>query len=155
MPGRIYRVPHRLNIGGDTSRCFIVHNTDSFDVVPAVLLKYALDGVCVYTGTPIPCDQLRIESQSLSQRVPQRSEMSGLIHQYFIPGRQCIHQRGFPGTGTRRWKNNNRTVCSEYQLQAIKNITHQLLETWATVIDRGLLNNPQYAFRDIGRSRNL
>jgi hypothetical protein len=87
--------------------------------------------------------------------MPQHRELAGLGHQDLVPGQQRIDDRGFPGTGARRRKDDHRLAGAEHALHGRHHRKTEFGEFGTPMIQGRRVHGPQHPVGDIGRSWNL
>ena len=155
VAGDVERRAHRADAARHPGGGLVVHHRDRLDRAGAVLGEPRLDPRGVGTGAPVAFQDLDGEAEAAGHLRPQRREVSGLVHQHRVTGRERVHERRLPGAGAGGRKDQHVPARPEDLAQAGEHPRAEPPELGASVVDGGALDGTQDAVRDIGRARNL
>ena len=155
MPAPVDGFANGGNRACHSRRRFVVNHGDSPDAMRSIFSQDRFNISRVDAMAPIAGYQLHLQAEPDCHLAPQRRELASFEHQHMVARRKSVHQGGFPRAGSGGRKDHDILRSFEDKFQLVENFEGQPGELWTTMVDGGLGHGPQYALRDIGRSRNL
>src|SRR5689334_3082655 len=141
---------------GDAARGrFVVDHAHGLDVVRLVGGESGLDLFKIGAMAPVARNEIDIELELVGNAAPEHGKLAGLAHQHLVAGLQRVDDRGFPGAGAGRRKDDHGLLGAEHPLQARQYGKADLGKLRTAVIEAGHVHGPQHPVGDIGRSWNL
>ncbi|OIQ67001.1 hypothetical protein GALL_514240 [mine drainage metagenome] len=125
------------------------------DLVRPIGGKSRLDLVHVGPAPPVGWQEFDVELEFLGDAAPQHRKLAGLGQQHLVARRQRIDERGFPGAGARRRKNDDRLLGAENALHSGEYRMTEFGKFGTAVIQGRHIHGPQHPVRYIGRAWNL
>jgi hypothetical protein len=104
---------------------------------------------------PVALDPLDLEPEALGHRPPQRREVAGLEREHAVAGRQGVDERRLPRAGAGGGVDDDRAARLEDPAQALEDLEAQAGEVGPAMVDRGRVDRPQDAVRDVRRPGDL
>src|SRR5882724_642358 len=164
--GGVDRAAHGGNVGCHAGGGFVVHHAHRANAVRRVGTQAFFDHVGAHAVAPAVgqaggginaghAEEVGPEAEPQRHFFPQRGKVAGLEHQHFIARAQQVDQRGFPGTGARRWVDDHRMTGLEYLLHAAQDLEAQAGEFRSAVVYGGQAQRPQNPVGHRAGPRNL
>ena len=88
------------NPAGSSSGRLAVHNHDSFNFAFPVGRETSVHLLGGYTVSPVAGYEVNLQTQLLCHGLPEDGKLTRFEHQYFVTRRECVHDRGFPSSGS-------------------------------------------------------
>ena len=155
MLGAVHRLADFERRRDAAGRGLVMDDHHGLDLVLAIRRKFCFDRFHIGAAAPITWDKINVEFEFVGDAVPQHGELAGLGHQHLVAGFERIDDRGFPGAGPGRGKNDNRLGGAEHALHGRHHRKAELGEFGTPMIQRRHVHRPQHPVGDVGRSWNL
>src|SRR5262245_55811199 len=149
------RSTQRRDVRRYPGRRLVVNDADRLDAVVAVRGELGLEDAGVGTAAPVARNEIEVEIEPGRHLAPQQRELSGLEHQHAVARRKRVAQRGFPRAGTGGRPHEYRSARLEDELQVVEHLTGKPTEIRAAMIQRRVVDRPQYAVGNVRRTRYL
>ena len=126
------------------------------DLFSDIFAQLGFNGFGRHAVSPISRDKIDHDTEVQGQLLPERTEMSGLEHQYPIAGRQSVYNSGLPCPGPTGWKDENLALSRlKHSFHTLQTIMTELGKLLTTVINGRPIDGADHAIRHIGRTRDL